>query len=69
MLPYLNMRVISLIKVGDSDKESGQTLIEYALILVLIAIVIIGILTLLGENIGNIYETILNSFPNSNAYP
>ena len=29
-------------------KEEGQGLVEYALILVLIAIVVIGILTLLG---------------------
>lgn len=42
MLHYLNLRVTSLIKRGDADKESGQTLIEYALILELIAVVIIG---------------------------
>lgn len=29
-------------------KESGQGLVEYALIIVLVAIVVIGILTLLG---------------------
>ncbi len=32
-------------------REEGQGLVEYALILVLIAIVVIGILTLIGSSI------------------
>ena len=35
------------------DRESGQGLVEYALVLVLVAIVVIAILTLLGPQIGN----------------
>ena len=38
--------------------EEGQTLVEYALLLVLIAIVVIIVLTLLGSNINNIFSTI-----------
>ncbi|WP_298407232.1 Flp family type IVb pilin [uncultured Chloroflexus sp.] len=37
-------------------KEEGQGLVEYALILVLIAVVVIGALTLLGGNISNLFE-------------
>jgi pilus assembly protein Flp/PilA len=39
-------------------KEKGQGLVEYALILVLIAIVVIAALTLLGPQIGNIFSDI-----------
>jgi pilus assembly protein Flp/PilA len=39
-------------------KEEGQGLVEYALILVLIAIVVIGILTLLGNKISAVFSSI-----------
>jgi pilus assembly protein Flp/PilA len=39
-------------------KEDGQGLVEYALILVLIAIVVIGILTLLGSKVSEVFSTI-----------
>ena len=39
-------------------KEDGQGLVEYALILVLIAIVVIGILTLLGTKVSAIFSSI-----------
>lgn len=35
--------------------QSGQGLVEYALVLVLVAVVIIGILTLLGPQIGSVF--------------
>lgn len=37
-------------------KEEGQGLVEYALILVLIAVVVIGALTLLGQNISDLFN-------------
>ena len=39
-------------------KEDGQGLVEYALILVLIAIVVIGILTILGGKVSTVFSTI-----------
>ncbi len=39
-------------------KEDGQGLVEYALILVLIAIVVIGILTLLGGRVSEVFSSI-----------
>ena len=43
--------------------ESGQGLVEYGLILILVAVVIIGILTLLGPQIGNVYSRITVCIP------
>ena len=40
------------------DREEGQGLVEYALILVLIAIVVIAALTLTGNSISNIFNKI-----------
>jgi pilus assembly protein Flp/PilA len=39
-------------------REEGQALVEYALILSLIAIFCVGALTLLGQNVNNILNTI-----------
>ena len=44
-------------KDGETGEE-GQTLVEYALILVLIAIVVIIVLTLVGTRVNNIFNTI-----------
>jgi len=41
-------------------REAGQGLVEYALILVLIAIVVIGVLTILGGKVSAIFAA-LNS--------
>ncbi len=41
-----------------SLKERGQGMVEYALILVLVAIVVIAALTILGPLVGNIFSTI-----------
>ena len=42
-------------------EERGQGLVEYALILVLVAIVVIAILLLLGPIIGNVFSAVVNS--------
>ena len=44
-----------------SPKEKGQGLVEYALILVLVAIVVIAALMILGPLVGNVFSTINNS--------
>ena len=44
-----------------SPKEKGQGLIEYALILVLIAVVVIVVLRMIGPEIGNIFSRINDS--------
>jgi pilus assembly protein Flp/PilA len=40
--------------------EKGQGLVEYALILVLVALIVIVILALLGPAIGGVFSNIIN---------
>jgi len=40
------------------DRKDGQAMVEYALILVLIAVVVIGVLLLLGGQIKSIFSSI-----------
>jgi len=42
------------------QREDGQSLVEYALILGLISVLAIGALTLLGGNVTSILSTIAN---------
>jgi pilus assembly protein Flp/PilA len=44
-------------------KEKGQGLVEYAIILALIAIIVIAVLRLMGSKLGDTYSTIQNSLP------
>ena len=41
-----------------APKEKGQGLVEYALILVLVAIVVILVLTAVGEQVFNVFDNI-----------
>lgn len=44
-----------------APQEKGQGLVEYALILVLVAIVVIAALMILGPIIGNAFSTVNSS--------
>jgi pilus assembly protein Flp/PilA len=43
------------------DREEGQAMVEYALLLSLIAVVSIGILTALGKNVSTIFNNVNNA--------
>jgi pilus assembly protein Flp/PilA len=45
--------------------EKGQGLVEYALVLVLVAVVVIAILTLLGPQIGEVFSQIVDALSTS----
>jgi pilus assembly protein Flp/PilA len=42
-------------------EERGQGLVEYALILAMVAIVVFAVLMILGPIIGNVFSTVNNS--------
>ena len=47
--------------VRSRPRQAGQGLVEYALILVLVAIVVIGVLTLLGTQINTAFQDIVTT--------
>ena len=58
---YLTKMYVMLITfMGTLKNRKGQTLVEYALLLALIAIIVIAVVTLLGGKANNVYSTISN---------
>ena len=47
--------------MAKMQKEEGQGLVEYALIIVLVSIVVITALTLLGTRVSTVFSTIATS--------
>lgn len=47
--------------------QSGQTLTEYALILAVIAIAAVAVMTLLGDEIANVFQSIIDSLTGGDA--
>ncbi len=43
------------------EREEGQGMVEYALILVLVSIVAIGALTAIGTNVNNVLQTVADT--------
>ncbi|MGA7193535.1 MAG: hypothetical protein WBW94_07890 [Anaerolineales bacterium] len=61
----LNANDIGMYKRGGTqlleNLDKGQELVEYALILVLVAIVVIAVLTIMGPMIGNVFSKVNSS--------
>ena len=57
MLNELSARIITW-AMAARDEESGQGLVEYALILVLVSIAAIGTLTILGTDVSGVFTTV-----------
>lgn len=47
----------------QSLHERGQGLVEYGLILLLVAIIVIAVLIFLGPIVGNLYSRVNNTLP------
>lgn len=59
------LQFLTLMFIGDlkarRDQEKGATAVEYGLMVALIAIVIIGAVTLLGGNLKTLFSSIANA--------
>ena len=53
--------ISNLLKLARRDDEEGQTLVEYGLLLALIAIVVIAALVVLGPIVSGIFDEIGDS--------
>jgi len=53
--------ISNLLKLARRDDEEGQTLVEYGLLLALIAIVVIAALVVLGPIVSGIFDTVGDS--------
>jgi pilus assembly protein Flp/PilA len=51
----------SALKFGSTPRQSGQGMVEYALILVLVSIVVIVILLTMGQQISNVFSNIVTA--------
>ncbi len=56
------MSVVNRLKAFVRD-ESAQDLLEYALLVTLIALVVVGALTTTGTNVSTVFTNIANSLP------
>jgi pilus assembly protein Flp/PilA len=45
------------------EKEKGQGLVEYSMILIMVAMVVIVVLALLGPAIGNAFSNVIQQLP------
>jgi pilus assembly protein Flp/PilA len=52
--------------VNKFASKKGQTLVEYGLILALVSVVVITVLSLLGNQINNTFNTIIETLDNVN---
>lgn len=52
---------------SNRSEEQGQGLVEYALILVLVAIVVIAVLQLVGPAVGNVFSRVTTALGRNNA--
>jgi pilus assembly protein Flp/PilA len=58
MLRWLPMRAISTLR-SARDRDEGQAMVEYALLLFLIAVVSIAALTVLGGRVSSLFNEIV----------
>lgn len=47
----------------ETKYESGQGLVEYALILVLVAVAVVAVLTVFGPQLGGLFSEVNSSIP------
>ena len=57
---YQRLRGLMVRKSELEEQEKGQGMVEYALILVLIALVVIVVLQVVGKQVNNVFSNVSN---------
>jgi len=57
----INRVIHYLFDADDNNKEAdiGQGLVEYAMLLMLVGVIVMGMLTILGAAVGNMFQNIM----------
>lgn len=50
--------ILNKLKRQNDSEEEGQGLMEYALVLLLVAVVVIGVLIIMGPQIGSMFSAV-----------
>jgi pilus assembly protein Flp/PilA len=67
-LQFVNNFIYKLLaKIQEAREENGQTLVEYGLILALISIVAIAALSLIGDEVTAVFESVGNTLGDANT--
>ncbi len=53
------MRDFIMKNLHDGSLDNGQGLVEYAMLLMLVAVIMVGLILILGPGLSNIYANIL----------
>ncbi len=62
---FLSLLSVIRLRTPALRSDDGQALVEYALILLLIATVAVGVLTVLGQNVSTILQQVADGLPGS----
>ena len=60
---FLSLLSVIRLRAPALRADEGQALVEYALILMLIATVAVGVLTVLGQNVSTILQQMADGLP------
>ena len=67
-MQFVNNFIYKLLaKIQEAREENGQTLVEYGLILALISIVAIAALSLIGDEVTAVFESVGNTLGDANT--
>ena len=55
--------IMNLVARLQVEREDGQAMVEYGLILALVSVVAIGVLTTIGLNVQGVFQSIADALP------